>query len=691
MDVKLIVLLLFVLKHSLVSSENGEFIELSEYYRMPKLNEYDDYDQCMNDLPGGRVATFCMVRVVIKPDSGSTTWQLIEDFSSDRKRHFNHALLDRGICIEHCKQLVRGLSNETRQTLKVEKFDFDFPYIFDVSVFKDTPKDRERYQDLVDTCINYRLNQTYQLTAYTEIEVCDKSTDAIEIDSLDLLFLAVLAILIMLMLFSSMYDASINAKHSLAHYENDLSSKKQAFFTSFSVLRNWLRLLSRSQSPIHKLLRPLQAARFITMYHVIMGHAVLIATSGPNQNPFMSEKLYHNISAMILTGGTQVVQIFITMSGFLVAYHVLLHIRLTQKKIGLLFLLKAIVLRYIRLTPMYAFMVLLHATWLIKLQDGPMWKRSVETERTFCRRNWWTNLLYVNNFVNPDQPCVQQTWYLGCDYQLYCAGILVLILISWMRKRTVPILIVVTIGAFALTAVHIYVNELEGVFVISPEAQRFVLWFDKNYLTSYIPFQVNTGNYLIGIIAAFILLHLQKNNIDPTEKKWFRIFWPFAFPLAIGSLLLHYIFYVNDFETPSLWMSIFYPTMKYFWGVCFVWFGLGIVYGKGAVFKRFFNSQIFEPLGRLTYAAFLSHTFVMRLLFLCIRGTKHSNTLGMTGMVLTSVVLSYIMALFLCLAMELPVSALQKLIIGKQDLDVVKQPSPGTTENDPNSERQNAA
>lgn len=39
----------------------------------------------------------------------------------------NHALLDRGICIEHCKKLARELSNETRQALKVEKFDFDFP------------------------------------------------------------------------------------------------------------------------------------------------------------------------------------------------------------------------------------------------------------------------------------------------------------------------------------------------------------------------------------------------------------------------------------------------------------------------------------------------------------------------------------------------------------------------------------
>lgn len=191
---------------------------------------------------------------------------------------------------------------------------------------------------------------------------------------------------------------------------------------------------------------------------------------------------------MILTGGTQVVQIFLTMSGFLVAYHVLVHPGFAKKGLGLLFLVKAIVLRYIRLTPMYAFVVLLHATWLIKLQDGPMWKRGVETERTFCRRNWWTNLLYVNNFVNADQPvtvqwltiqhdhnkpiffqCVQQTWYLGCDYQLYCAGVLLVIVISWFRKRAVPILMLAAIGAFILTAVHIYMHELEGVFVIIPE------------------------------------------------------------------------------------------------------------------------------------------------------------------------------------------------------------------------------
>ncbi|XP_052566601.1 nose resistant to fluoxetine protein 6-like [Culex pipiens pallens] len=669
MDAKFKVVLLVVLQIGLAVAQTGDFIELSEYYRMPKTYEYDDYDQCLSDVPVGQVAAYCLVRVVIKPDDESDRWHWIKEFSSDQKRHMNHALLDRGICIEHCKKLARELSNETRQALKVEKFDFDFPYIFDVSVFKDTPKDRERYADLVETCINYKLNKTYQLTAYTEIEVCDKNEEQFEVDSLDLSFLVILALLILLMVASTLYDKRINYKRSDDHYREELTSKKKAFFASFSILRNWYRLTSRSQGNVHKMFRPLQAVRFITTVMVIMGHAVLIAGITPNSNTFWIETLYHNIAVMILTGGTQVVQIFLTMSGFLVAYHVLVHPGFAKKGLGLLFLVKAIVLRYIRLTPMYAFVVLLHATWLIKLQDGPMWKRGVETERTFCRRNWWTNLLYVNNFVNADQPCVQQTWYLGCDYQLYCAGILLVIVISWFRKRAVLILMLAAIGAFILTAVHIYMHELEGVFVIIPEAQRFVLWFDKRYHNSYIPFEVNTGNYLIGIIAAYLLIHIRNNNIDPMKKAWFRILWPFVLPLAIASLLLHYIFYVNDFETPSVWMSIFYPAMKYSWGICLVWFAYGVLYGNAPVLKRFLNHRIFEPLGRLAYATFLSHTFIMRLLFLNTRSPQHSNILGMTGMVFSSVVLSYSMATFLCLSMELPVSALQKLLFGKQDVE----------------------
>ena len=53
-----------------------------------------------------------------------------------------------------------------------------------------------------------------------------------------------------------------------------------------------------------------------------------------------------------------------------------------------------------RLTPAYAVMVALEASWFSHLGNGPMWNRLVGTETENCRQNWWINLIYLNNYIN---------------------------------------------------------------------------------------------------------------------------------------------------------------------------------------------------------------------------------------------------------------------------------------------------
>jgi peptidoglycan/LPS O-acetylase OafA/YrhL len=35
------------------------------------------------------------------------------------------------------------------------------------------------------------------------------------------------------------------------------------------------------------------------------------------------------------------------------------------------------------------------------------------------RENWWTNILYINIYVNPEAQCIGHTWYLASDMQMF--------------------------------------------------------------------------------------------------------------------------------------------------------------------------------------------------------------------------------------------------------------------------------
>lgn len=38
------------------------------------------------------------------------------------------------------------------------------------------------------------------------------------------------------------------------------------------------------------------------------------------------------------------------------------------------------------------------------LNTGPMWDRYFQMHAGFCKRNWWTTILAVNNIIEPNKP-----------------------------------------------------------------------------------------------------------------------------------------------------------------------------------------------------------------------------------------------------------------------------------------------
>ncbi|XP_035784915.1 nose resistant to fluoxetine protein 6-like [Anopheles albimanus] len=652
-------------------------IDLEEYYRMPRIYEYDEYDPCVAHAERHAApddAAYCVARTVIKPDQESSLWRQIELFTNDTKRHFRHDHLDRGFCVHRCRQLLDSLDNETAESLFVDKFDIPFPYIIRSDAFSDAAADQLRYGKLINICQNYALRKRYNLTAYTEIEYCVRPAQPAPMDGLDIGFLVVSALILVLVIASTWYDYRTKNPQGNEHYKKDIPCRKTMILTSFSLVRNWYRLVSRSKDQLNEDLKFFQAIRFFTFCLVVVGHCSDLFNATSIANTQDREEEYYNPLSHILINGSLIVQSFFEMSGFLLSIHFCTN-QAKMKKISWVAVFATVAFRYIRLTPAYAYVLFLHATWLARLQDGPLWTRGAGVERNLCRRNWWTNLLYVNNYVNADEPCLQQAWYLACDYQLFAVGLIILVAVTKYKKYVIHIFSVSGLIAILIPTLVVYYNHFEGVFLVSLQSERFIFWFDQMYHKIYVPFHTNMGCYIGGVVYGYLYHRIRTSDNKGNTSRFLKFLWYMTVPCGMLVMMISMIFYANNFEKPSLWIAIFFPLHKNAWALFGAIVMYGLIYNYNRFIKSVVNFPLFVPLGRLTYCAYISHVFFLKNFFYGSREIGYFSHTTMYMKVIAVIVASYILGAIIALTLEFPISSLQKHILPKQ-LEKNARPEP---------------
>lgn len=217
-------------------------------------------------------------------------------------------------------------------------------------------------------------------------------------DVLDWTFVSITSFVVLMVVLATIYDI----RKRKNHITGSKSTKKEAMLLSFSVISNWERLISMPKEGVVYDFRYIQGVRFCTMFIIIYGHINIGYTGAPLLNPEYHEIKFHSPFQHIALNGTIVVQAFFFISGFLLAVHFIEEL-LTKRKYNFKYFWVAVFYRYLRLTPVYAYLMLYNATFLYKSQQGPLWKRQGGIERLYCRKNWWTNLLYINNHVNVEE------------------------------------------------------------------------------------------------------------------------------------------------------------------------------------------------------------------------------------------------------------------------------------------------
>lgn len=95
-----------------------------------------------------------------------------------------------------------------------------------------------------------------------------------------------------------------------------------------------------------------------------------------------------------------------------------------------------------RLTPPLVAVMLLHIFLVHYLTSGPIWPRILDVIEGSCSKYWWSVLLYTQNYVNPEDICIEQSWYLSADMQLYVMSPLLLFpLVKWPKFGIVCLLL----------------------------------------------------------------------------------------------------------------------------------------------------------------------------------------------------------------------------------------------------------
>ncbi|KAH3756112.1 nose resistant to fluoxetine protein 6 [Pelomyxa schiedti] len=175
--------------------------------------------------------------------------------------------------------------------------------------------------------------------------------------------------------------------------------------------------------------------------------------------------------------------------------------------------------RYLRLTPVYALMIFSMHYLGPLMARGPkaLW---VEGDYDSCGEYWWTNLLYINNFIPSDKPgpCFGQTWFLAVDFQLYVFIGTPLVIIFWIK----PLL-------GYLTTIAIVLSSFGANFGVVLAEELPVCKADPDWPTynadDHVKPWMRMGAYSIGVALAIIMVDTTKvkEQINALVKWWHRI------------------------------------------------------------------------------------------------------------------------------------------------------------------------
>jgi len=344
------------------------------------------------------------------------------------------------------------------------------------------------------------------------------------------------------------------------------------------------------------------------------------------------------------------VDVFFYLSGFLVVYMLLKEMKAKHGRIpwGLFYFH-----RYWRLTPVYAFVILVYTTLTPYMTNGPFHYLYRSTKTDLCVDTWWTNMLYINNFYpsSSGRQCLGWSWYLANDMQFYILTPFI-VLLYYKSRRAGWILVSCLIAtSMALNAGLSYQYELPP---LDPGNDRFnSIIYNKPY--------TRMGPYLIGVAAAFLL----QEDIDISAKSGVR--WA-GYIIGFATTTSATYFTVGYWRHGwNLLQDVMYMTFAHMgFTLAIAWAMYSFHKNHGGVFREFLSLYIWVPLARLTYTVYLVHPVLMFVINFSTTTTFHYSASYYAVRYTSNILLAYAVGLVFHMVVEKPTANLERVMFPRK-------------------------
>ncbi|KAI5738450.1 hypothetical protein M8J77_007250 [Diaphorina citri] len=462
---------------------------------------------------------------------------------------------------------------------------------------------------------------------------------------------AVTLLLVSLVCLATCYDLVVFRRND--NTEHNQTLKK--WLIPFSGLSNMEKLGSPNDQAEFSIIHALKA---ISMCQIIVGHRNMNVLGNVTFNPEFTEEKSSQLVWSYFNNGTLVVDTFFLVGGFLTFYFIFFEL---DKRKGQINYLVVFLYRFIRVTPVYAFVIFFYMYMLPHMNDGPLWRDIIGRESNRCQKNWWSNLLYINNYYHEDEQCMVQSWYLSCDFHFFIAGTFLTYLV-WRYRRYAKIILTVTLTVFiVLPFSYVYRNGYWGHYRTYISQMRDPVSHPE-FQSLYVKSHFRAIPYIIGLIVAYVYIQLKEKQYKFSTISLWTISLT-AFCLGHTPYLLAGLAYIPGRPYYRLEQAMFNPLQRVVWSLCIGW----IIIGHGTTgfgpLSRILGHRVFVPFSRLTFCAYLIHVAVQLTSIATMRSPTYVSYTGLILGVFGDLMFTFFCAFLLNIMIESPLDRFQKKVV----------------------------